>query len=128
MDAQRHWEESLQQFDFKSLQSLLAEDDLQIDFRGKLDDKASWLEGIKTFAVSDRSLDADAAPPRHRWPISFDDTKVRVYGNAAVVTGRGTYKGLKSGDVIVIRFTNVWVKRRGAWQLVNYQATPIAPR
>jgi ketosteroid isomerase-like protein len=128
MDAQRHWEEALKQFDLKSLQSLLAEDDLQTDFRGEVQDKASWLEAVKTVAASDRSLDAGAASPRHRWPISFDDTKVRAYGNTAVVTGRGTYKGLKTGVVIVIRFTNVWVKRRGAWQLVNYQATPIEPR
>ncbi len=127
-EAQHHWEDALQQFDLKSLQSLLAEDDLQIDFRGEVQDKASWLDGVKTIAASDRSLDPAAASPRHRWPISFDDEKVRVYGSAAVVTGRGTYKGLKTGNVIVIRFTNVWVNRRGAWQLVNYQATPIERR
>ena len=127
-DAQSQWEEAVKQFDLKSLQSLLADDDIQTDFKGEVQDKASWLEGVKTIAASDRSLDPAAAPPRHRWPILFDDEKLRVYGNAAVVTGRGTYKGLKTDAVIVIRFTNVWIKRRGTWQLVNYQATPIGPR
>jgi len=120
MDAEHHWEEALKQFDLKSLQSLLAEDDLQTDFRGEVNDKASWLEGWKRVAANVHSGET-------QWEISFDDEKVRVYGDVAIVTGRGTFKGQKKGVPWnhVIRFTNVWVKRQGAWQLVNYQATPI---
>jgi len=65
-----------------------------------------------------------------KWEISFDDEKVRVYGNVAVVTGRGTFKGVRKGAPVnhVIRFTTMWVMRGGAWQLVSYQATPIEPQ
>ena len=49
-----------------------------------------------------------------------DDMKVRVYGNTAVVTGRTTTK-LQGKDREVTnrsRFTDVFVKRGGRWQLV----------
>ena len=123
MNAQRRWEKALKQFDLESMQSLLAEDDLQTDFKGVVDDKTSWLQGFKQVAANVRSGVS-------RWEISFDDEKVRAYGNAAVVTGRGTFKGVRKGVPVnlILRFTTVWVKRRGAWQLVSYQATPIQPQ
>ena len=122
-DAQRRWEKALKQFDLESMQSLLAEDDLQTDFKGVVDDKTSWLQGFKQVAANVRSGVS-------RWEISFDDEIVRAYGNAAVVTGRGTFKGVRKGAPVnhVIRFTTMWVMRGGAWQLVSYQATPIEPQ
>ena len=123
MDTQRRWEEALKQFDPESMQSLLADDDLQTDFKGVVDDKASWLHGFKSVAANVRSGIT-------RWEISFDGEKVRVYGNTAIVTGRGTFNGQRKGTPVnhVIRFTNVWVKRSSVWQLVSYQATPIEPQ
>jgi ketosteroid isomerase-like protein len=123
MDAQRHWEEALKQFDLKSVQSLLAEDYSQTDLRGKVQDRASWFEYFKSYVTAVRSGDA-------QFEISFEDTKVRVYGNAAVVTGGARVKGQRKAVPVnnVIRFTNVWVKRRGIWQLVSYQATPVEQR
>jgi len=120
-DSERRWEEGLERFDPKAMQSLLAEDDLQTDFRGVVQDKISWIEAFKQAAANVRSGES-------QWAISFDDEKVRVYGDAAIVTGQGTFKGHRKGGAPVnrvLRFTNVWVKRQGAWQLVNYQATPI---
>jgi ketosteroid isomerase-like protein len=123
MDAQRRWEKALKQFDPESMQSLLAEDDIQTDFRGVVNDKASWMQGFKQVAANVHSGVS-------KWEISFDDEKVRVYGNVAVVTGRGTFKGVRKGAPVnhVIRFTTMWVMRGGAWQLVSYQATPIEPQ
>ena len=123
MDAQHRWEKALKEFDLESMQSLLAEDDLQTDYRGVVQDKASWLQSFKTVAANVHSGDT-------QWEISFDDEKVRAYGSAAVVTGRGTFKGVRKGAPVnhVIRFTTVWVKRGGPWQLVSYEATPIEPQ
>jgi hypothetical protein len=58
---------------------------------------------------------------------NFEDMKVQVYGNAAVVTygttDKGTYKGKDvSGKY---RWTDVFVKRNGRWQLVAGQGTPV---
>jgi ketosteroid isomerase-like protein len=123
MDAQRRWEKAFKQFDPESIQSLLAEDDLQTDFRGVFQDKAGWLQDFKHVAARVRSGVT-------KWESSFDDEKVRTYGNAAVVTGRLTGKGVVRGAPVnhVVRFTTVWVKRKGAWQLVSWQATPIEPQ
>jgi len=123
MEAQRRWEKALKEFDSEAMQSLLAEDDLQTDFRGVVNDKASWIQGFKQVAANVHSGVS-------KWEISFDDEKVRAYGNAAVVTGMGIFKGVRKGAPVnhVIRFTTVWVKRGGAWQLVSYQATPIEPQ
>ncbi len=61
--------------------------------------------------------------------LKFDDIRVRVYGDAAVVTGRATTKGRsKQGEISgEFRYSRVYVNRCGAWQLVAFQGTPIAP-
>lgn len=55
------------------------------------------------------------------------DMKVAIYGDTAVVTGRedmkGSYKGM-FGEPSV-RFTSVYVRRDGRWQLVAGQGTEI---
>ena len=57
----------------------------------------------------------------------FDEVKVRVYGETAVVTSRWTLKGKGNGEDISgqYRGTEVWVKRAGNWQEVASQATRI---
>src|SRR5450432_247957 len=52
--------------------------------------------------------------------ITTDDVQVRVYGNTAVETGRSTMIGQDKSKVVPRdnRFTRVWVKLRGNWQLV----------
>jgi ketosteroid isomerase-like protein len=123
-DAEHRWEEALKQFDSETMESLLAEDDVQTDFRGVVQDKTSWIQGLKQVAANVHSGVSE-------WEISFDEEKVRAYGDFAIVAGRGTFKGHGKGGTPVnrvIRFTNVWVKRGGALQLVNYQATPIEPQ
>src|SRR6266478_1663710 len=50
----------------------------------------------------------------------FDEIKVHAYGDTAVVTGRNTAKGKDNGKDIggQFRYTRVYVKRQGTWQLV----------
>ena len=52
--------------------------------------------------------------------ITTDDVRVRVYGNAAVETGRSTMDGQDKGKTVPrdTRFTRVWVKQQGRWRLV----------
>ncbi len=62
--------------------------------------------------------------------LTTDGIEVRVYGDAAVITGRAvfraTYKGQDaSGEFL---YTDVWVKRRGRWQNAVSQATRIPRR
>ena len=52
--------------------------------------------------------------------ITTDDVQVRVYGNTVVETGRSTMIGQDKNKVVPRdnRFTRVWVKLHGSWQLV----------
>jgi len=60
--------------------------------------------------------------------ITTDDVQVRVYGNTAVETGRSTMDGQDKGQTVPrdTRFTRVWVKQEGRWQLVaNHYSSQI---
>ena len=59
----------------------------------------------------------------------ISDMKVRVYGDAAVVTYSTTDKGkYKKQDISGrYRWTDVFVRRGGTWQIVAGQGTPIQP-
>jgi len=52
--------------------------------------------------------------------ITTDDVRVRVYGHAAVETGRSTMDGRDKDKAVPhdTRFTRVWVKQHGRWRLV----------
>ena len=60
--------------------------------------------------------------------ITTDDVQVRVYGNAAVETGKSTMHGQDKGRPVPqeTRFTRVWVKQQGHWRLVaNHYSTQM---
>jgi len=52
--------------------------------------------------------------------ITTDDVQVRVYENTAVETGLSTMVGKDKGKAVPreTRFTRVWIKQQGSWQLV----------
>jgi hypothetical protein len=61
--------------------------------------------------------------------IEMDDVRVRVFGEAAVVTGR-THGRVAYGNVpydVTIRFTDVFVRREGRWQAVASHASLLTP-
>jgi ketosteroid isomerase-like protein len=60
--------------------------------------------------------------------IEIDDVRVRVYGEAAVVTGRAALKArVKDLDLSgQYRYVRVYARQEGRWQVVAYQATRIA--
>ena len=55
------------------------------------------------------------------------DMKVSDYGDTAVVTGKENLKGTYKGTFgeMALRFTNVFVRRDGRWQLVLHHSTRI---
>ena len=74
---------------------------------GAVQDKAQFIADIKSGDLKLQSA-------------TLDDAKVNVYGNAAIVTfasvDKGTYKGKDiSGNT---RWTDVFIKQNGRWQIV----------
>jgi len=57
--------------------------------------------------------------------VEIDDVRVRVFGDAAVVTGRTHGAGEVAGTPydVVIRFTDVFVRRNGRWEAVASHAS-----
>jgi ketosteroid isomerase-like protein len=63
--------------------------------------------------------------------ITTDEVRVRVYGNAAVETGRSTMDWQDKGKAFPhdTRFTRVWVKEHGSWRLVaNHYSSNVSPQ
>lgn len=60
---------------------------------------------------------------------TYDDAQVRVFGDAAVVTGRITVKGTYKGQDISgsYRYTDVFARRGGRWLCVASQSTAVTP-
>jgi ketosteroid isomerase-like protein len=73
----------------------------------------------------------DLMSGRFKWEsAALSDMNVRVYGNAAVVTGLNTLKGIYGDQDISgpYRFTDVFVKRDGRWQVVATHTSRVVGR
>jgi len=62
--------------------------------------------------------------------VIVDELRIRVYGDAAVVTGRAAYKGRskKRGSYLRrFRFTDTFIRHDGTWKCVATHASALAP-
>lgn len=68
-----------------------------------------------------------AAPEAPMETMASDQLSVRSFGNTAVVTGRtiATSRG-PNPQTVTLRFTDVFIRREGRWQVVASQATRLA--
>jgi ketosteroid isomerase-like protein len=100
--------------DVAFLDRILAEDWMVTDSDGVLTTKAQSLAAIKSSETIISSMVAD-------------DMKVRIYGDAAVVTGRNTVKSMREGKDISgqERWTDTWIKYDGRWKCVATHSSKI---
>jgi len=97
------------------LGSILADDFSGVGSRGGTDTKASALASYK-----DQS--------RKTTSCALSNIKVRIYGDAAVVTGMSTVSGTRKGVAFKDRqnlWTDTFIRRNGRWQCVASQSTLI---
>jgi ketosteroid isomerase-like protein len=60
--------------------------------------------------------------------LTSDELSVRSFGDAAVVTGRTTVTtAADQPETLRLRFTDVFIRREGRWQVVASHATRIGP-
>ena len=113
--AERDRRDDMLHGDAQALGRLLADDYVGTGAHGKVRSKAQVLAEYSSGAVKYES-------------ISEDDVLVRVYGSAAVVTGRTRSKGKEGGKNVEAehRFTRVWVQGPGRWLLVASHSSPVA--
>ena len=100
--------------DTVALRRVYADDFLGIGPTGVVRNKAEVIADFTTHALTYQS-------------ITTAEVRVRVYGNAAVQTGRSTMVGQDKGKAVPRenRFTRVWVMTDGRWQLVANHYSPM---
>ncbi len=112
ISAEQVFNEALIRGEWKTVETLMAEDLVFTDADGTVSGKSDQIGEIKSGHMKLES-------------IEMSEVKVQDLGNAAVVTGRlvekGHYKGADASGVY--RFTDVWAKRNGQWSLVAGQET-----
>lgn len=81
---------------------------------GSVLDRATFLGFIKSGSLTHSKM-------------QLDDASVRVYGDAALVTARGTSEGKFNGKAFkeVERVTDFFVKQNGHWKCVLTQLTRL---
>ncbi len=121
MQMEHDWADTIKTRDVAVIKRIEAEDITLVYPTGTTGDRAQDVKDLESGALT-----ADA------WDLS--DMKVRVFDqDAAVVTGRSTIKNGKykntNGKVDDIsgeyRFTDMFVKRGGHWQVVASQGTKV---
>ena len=100
--------------DIAFLERVLDKDYVHYRPHGDVETRAQYLEDRKSGSVDFDSLVAD-------------EIKVHVYGDTAIVAYRSTAKGKdKDGSIDEQRrWTRVFVRKDGQWQLVHSQGTTI---
>jgi ketosteroid isomerase-like protein len=111
---ERDWNQAELKRDAAWFERTLADDYTGVDGRtGKATTKAQDIAGIKSTTVDSASLSG---------------VEVRMQGDTAVVTGLTQNKGKDEKGVAFdrkIRFTDVWVKRDGKWQVLSSHGSDV---
>lgn len=95
-----------------ALNQLLADDLVYVHSSGNVDTKQSYIQSIKEGNSTYNSIDVQ-------------EQKVRLYGKTAIINGicyikRPVVDG-KNND-LKLRYTDVYVKKGGRWQMVTWQS------
>ncbi|MEO8857265.1 MAG: nuclear transport factor 2 family protein [Burkholderiaceae bacterium] len=112
-EQQRH--RALFDLDFETLADLVTEDLVYVHASGRVEDKAAYLEGLRT---------------RFRFlNVERPGLEVRVFGDIAIATGRldQVLIILATGQEHTMKAfaTQVWVRQGNDWRVASFQATNI---
>jgi ketosteroid isomerase-like protein len=103
--------------DFAALARLLGDDLVYIHSSAVVDDKAAYIDSMRSGTVKYRVM-------------RRSDVKVRTYGCIALMTGNADFDVTVKGQELSVqlRFHSVWAKRPDGLQFVSWQATRIPPK
>jgi len=108
------WDRAILAKDRAAIEANMAEDFRQIDARGNVENKASFVDGLVS---PDLQLD----------PYTVEDFEVRLYGDTALLSGRTRMTGRYQGQPFSThyRYIDIYVRRRGVWKIVSVQISPM---
>jgi ketosteroid isomerase-like protein len=102
--------------DVATLEKLLAPELTYVHSSGVLDSKDGYIGAIKSGKTKYKS-------------IVPEEVTARTFGDVTIVNGKATVDLLSDGkDVhLVLRYTDVWVKRSGVLQMVSWHSSRLNP-
>ena len=100
--------------DVATLQSVLADDLIYTHSSARLDTKKSLVDNMTSGATVYSSVEPS-------------DVKAQDLGDTVVLTGIAQIKVTANGNSLAfgVRFTDVYAKRDGRWQMVTWQSTRL---
>jgi ketosteroid isomerase-like protein len=112
LSLEKAWNLAEEHKDVHALDQLLSSTLSYTEFDGTLMNKDQFLASVK-----------DSSPESDQF--IYEDVKVHVYGDAAIVTGMYREKGILNGKPVSRRgrFTDSWFKENGTWLCVASQNT-----
>ena len=110
----RQWMDAYVKRDIAFLQVHMSDDYVGTFPDGTVHDKRSEIDAVASGAVAITRME----------PVEM---QVRVYGEAAVMTGHSSVEATLGGKAMAaeLRFTDVWIRRDGQWQAIASQVTRI---
>ncbi|MBK9155855.1 MAG: nuclear transport factor 2 family protein [Chloracidobacterium sp.] len=117
METLNAWAAAVRDRDAKRLEAIFADDVIITTFDGKVRGKAEEMEAMKP------------NPNLRTSSVTNEDVGIKVFGDAGVVTALTRMKFVSNGteSSFALRYTAVFVKRDGRWQIVALQ-TARAPQ
>jgi ketosteroid isomerase-like protein len=110
-DAEARWVDALDRRDGDALRAILDEDFLDVTWKGEVRDRQAAVAAL-------------AAPGRPAMKQTLQDLRVRfAVPDVAIVTGVNAVSSQSPAFSARIRFTDVFVKRGGAWKALSAQET-----
>jgi len=102
--------------DFAAMEKLFGADLVYIHSSGAVDDKAAYIESMRSGTVKYRSM-------------KRSNVKVRTYGCIAILSGDAHFDVTVKGEErsVQLRFHTVYAKRPGGVQFVSWQASLVRP-
>lgn len=100
--------------DYAALDLLLADDMTYTHSNASVDTKSAFIESLTSRVLKYHSLD-------------HSDQQVRLYGDTAILTGKTQVHSTHFGNEVHVnlRFTIVYVRRDGRWQMAAWHSARI---
>ena len=114
VDLDRKRMQAMAAKDVATLEAVLADDLIYTHSSARLDTKRSLIDAMKSGATVYTGVEPS-------------DVKAQDLGDAVVLTGIAQIKVVSNGtpNAFGVRFTDVYAKRNGSWQMVTWQSTRL---
>ena len=114
IDLDRKRMQAMAKKDIEALDELIAEDLIYAHSTARLDTKTSLIDNM----LAGKTVYTSVEP---------SNVKAQDFGDVVVLTGEAQIKVTVGGapNAFGVRFTDVYAKRHGKWQMVTWQSTKL---